>query len=74
MLVVTRISGNFQLRLVNRASGDVLSTFGHFGNYAGQFNRLHQVAFDSQGTLYTAEAAGRRVQEVGHREWSASLS
>jgi len=61
MLVVADL-GNFQLRLVNRANGDVLSTFGHFGNYAGQFNRLHQVAFDSQGTLYTAEAAGRRVQ------------
>ena len=62
MLVVADL-GNFQLRLVRRDNGAVLSTFGHFGNYAGQLNRLHQVAFDSKGNLYTAEAAGRRVQK-----------
>jgi DNA-binding beta-propeller fold protein YncE len=55
--------GNFQIRLVRRASGDVLSTFGEFGNYSGQLNRLHQVAFDSKGNLYLAEAAGKRVQK-----------
>jgi DNA-binding beta-propeller fold protein YncE len=55
--------GNFQIRLVRRENGEVLSTFGHFGNYSGQFNRLHQLAFDSKGNLYTAEAAGRRVQK-----------
>lgn len=54
--------GNFQIRLVRRETGEVLSTFGNFGTYSGQLNRLHQVAFDSKGNLYTAEAAGRRVQ------------
>lgn len=55
--------GNFQIRLVRRATGEVLSTFGEFGNYSGQLNRLHQLAFDSKGNLYTAEAAGKRVQK-----------
>jgi DNA-binding beta-propeller fold protein YncE len=55
--------GNFQIRLVQRATGEVLGTFGSFGNYSGQFNRLHQLAFDSKGNLFTAEAAGRRVQK-----------
>jgi hypothetical protein len=55
--------GNFQIRLVRRQDGQVLSTFGHFGNYAGQLNRMHQIAFDSKGDLFIAEAAGRRVQK-----------
>jgi hypothetical protein len=55
--------GNFQVRLVRRRDGHVLSTFGHYGNYGGQFNRLHMLAFDSKGDLFTAEAAGTRVQK-----------
>lgn len=55
--------GNYQIRLVRRQDGQVLSTFGHFGNYAGQLNRMHQIAFDSKGDLFTAEAAGKRVQK-----------
>lgn len=55
--------GNFQVRLVKRATGEVISTFGEFGNYSGQLNRLHQAAFDSKGNLFMAEAAGKRVQK-----------
>lgn len=55
--------GNFQIRIVRRSNGEVLSTFGHFGHYSGELNRLHQIAFDSKGNLYTAEAAGKRVQK-----------
>jgi hypothetical protein len=55
--------GNFQIRLVERSTGEVLSTFGEFGNYSGQLNRMHQVAFDSKGNLFTAEAAGKRIQK-----------
>ncbi len=55
--------GNFQIRLVRRATGEVLGAFGDFGNYAGQLNRMHQAVFDSKGNLFTAEAAGRRVQK-----------
>lgn len=55
--------GNFQIRIVRRSNGEVLSTFGHFGHYSGELNRLHQIAFDSKGNIYTAEAAGKRVQK-----------
>lgn len=55
--------GNFQIRFVRRADGIALGTFGHFGNYSGQFNRLHQIGFDSHGNLFTAEAAAKRVQK-----------
>lgn len=55
--------GNFKIRLVRRQDGQVLTTFGHFGNYAGQLNRMHQIAFDSKGDLFIAEAAGKRVQK-----------
>jgi NHL repeat len=55
--------GNFQIRLVRRQDGQVLSTFGHFGNYAGELNRMHQLAFNSKGDLFIAEAAGKRVQK-----------
>jgi DNA-binding beta-propeller fold protein YncE len=55
--------GNFQIRLVQRQDGKVLSTFGHFGNYSGELNRVHQIAFDSKGDLFIGEAAGKRVQK-----------
>jgi len=55
--------GNFQVRLVRRATGAVIGTFGDFGNYAGQLNRVHQAAFDSKGNVFTAEAAGKRIQK-----------
>nr|WP_298725020.1 hypothetical protein [uncultured Steroidobacter sp.] len=55
--------GNFQVRFVRRATGAVIGTFGDFGNYAGQLNRLHQAAFDSKGNVFTAEAAGKRIQK-----------
>ena len=55
--------GNFQVRFVRRATGAVIGTFGDFGNYAGQLNRVHQAAFDSKGNVFTAEAAGKRIQK-----------
>ncbi len=62
-LIAVSDLGNFQIRIIRRATGAVLSTFGHFGHYSGELNRLHQIAFDSKGNLYTAEAAGKRVQK-----------
>lgn len=55
--------GNFQVRFVRRATGAVLGTFGDFGHYSGQLDRLHQAAFDSKGNVFTAEAAGKRIQK-----------
>jgi hypothetical protein len=61
-LILTDMA-NSQVRFLERDSGDVLGEFGSFGNYAGQVNRLHQAVMDSNGNLYTAEAAGKRVQK-----------
>ena len=52
------------LRIVNRASGEVLRTFGRGGRNAGEFHWLHQVAFDSHWNLYTGEVdTGKRLQK-----------
>ena len=53
--------GNFMVRIVRRDNGQELATVGRAGPYAGQLNRIHQVTFDNQGNLYTAEIA--RVQK-----------
>lgn len=46
---------NFQTVIVRRATGEELSRFGHYGTYAGEYHRNHQVEFDSRGNLYTSE-------------------
>lgn len=58
-----------KVRLVRRKDGVKLGNFGHFGNYAGQLNRLHQAAFDSsRENFYTAEVTGKRIQRAVCRE------
>lgn len=47
--------GNSQVRFVNRADGKVIGTFGWYGSWAGELMRPHEVAFDSEGNLYTSE-------------------
>jgi len=61
MLAVADL-GNFQIRFLQRNGGQLISTFGFFGAFAGALNRIHQLAFDSHGNLYTSEA-GKRVQK-----------
>ena len=53
--------GNFTVRIVRRDNGQELATVGAAGPYAGQLHRVHQVTFDNQGNLYTAEI--ERVQK-----------
>lgn len=62
LLAVTDL-GDTKVRLVRRKDGVELGKFGHFGNYGGQLNRLHQAVFDSHGNLFTAEATGKRIQK-----------
>jgi hypothetical protein len=51
------------VRIVDRATSEVLSRFGRPGRQAGQFTALHNVAVDHQGNLYTAEVqTGERIQ------------
>jgi len=54
-ILVTNDAGNFRVRFVERATGDVLGYFGHFGTYGGEFDRNHEVALDSHGNLYVSE-------------------
>ena len=54
---------NGEARVIRRSSGEVLSTFGRPGRYAGQFHVPHNIAVDSQGNLYITEVdTGQRVQ------------
>ena len=54
---------NNELRIVERATNNVLGRIGRPGRYAGQFHVVHNVAVDSQGNVYTTEVnTGQRVQ------------
>lgn len=47
--------GNFQWVITRHADGAVLSRFGHYGTYGGEFTRNHQMEFDKNGAIYTSE-------------------
>ena len=56
--------GNSHIHVIDRATLEVLDTFGSNGAAPGEFQALHHLASDSDGNLYTAEAQrGRRVQK-----------
>jgi hypothetical protein len=56
-------NSNSEARVIRRRDGEVLSTFGRMGRYAGQFMVPHNVAVDSKGSLYISEVdTGQRVQ------------
>jgi peptidylamidoglycolate lyase len=50
------------IAVVNR-TGEVVSRFGRFGNYDGQFRMAHDVARDAAGNLYVVDITGQRVQK-----------
>lgn len=47
--------GNIQWVLARRSTGEVLSRFGSFGMYGGEFHRTHQMEFGLDGAIYTSE-------------------
>jgi len=47
--------GNFQWVITRRSDGEVLSRFGHYGTYGGEFTRNHQMEFDRDGAIYSSE-------------------
>ena len=56
--------GNSHIHVIDRATLEVLDTFGSIGPAPGEFQALHHLDSDSDGNLYTAEAQrGRRVQK-----------
>jgi hypothetical protein len=57
--------GNSQVLVADRRKLQILDRFGKRGAAPGDFQGLHQMAVDSNGTLYTAEVApGARVQKL----------
>ena len=55
---------NKKIHVLDRASLEVLTTFGDGGRQPGQFYGVHSVATDSQGNLYTTETyEGKRLQK-----------
>jgi DNA-binding beta-propeller fold protein YncE len=55
---------NGEIRIISRATNEVLASFGRPGRQAGQFTALHNIAVDRQGNVYTAEVnTGQRVQK-----------
>lgn len=55
---------NNELRIVDRASSEILARTGRPGRYAGQFHVVHNIAIDSAGNLFTTEVnTGQRVQK-----------
>ena len=53
-----------EIRILDRATGQALSSFGRSGHQAGQMASAHTMAVDSKGNIYTAETQyGRRVQK-----------
>ncbi len=55
---------NQRVWIVQRATLEVLGSFGRRGHGAGEFHWVHRLVVDSQGTLYTGEVnRGRRLQK-----------
>ena len=54
---------NNEVHIVLRATGERLGSFGHAGRQAGDFHWVHNIAIDSEGSVYTSEVdTGKRAQ------------
>ncbi|MEQ9565259.1 MAG: hypothetical protein RLN85_05490, partial [Pseudomonadales bacterium] len=55
---------NMKIWILDRATLEVVGSFGHGGRMAGEFGWLHNIAMDSKGNMYTVEVTpGQRVQK-----------
>ncbi len=55
---------NNEARVVRRADGEVVGSFGRNGRNAGQFHWVHNIAIDSRGNVFTTEVdTAKRVQK-----------
>jgi DNA-binding beta-propeller fold protein YncE len=58
--------GYFNRRVIvfDSETGEIQSTLGRPGRYAGEFHWVHDMAIDAQGRLYAGEVdTGQRVQK-----------
>lgn len=66
---------NQKVWILRRDPLAIVGAFGHPGRGVGQFLRVHDVAVDSKGNIYVAEAnEGRRAQKLTFKGLSASKS
>ena len=55
---------NEKIDILDRASGQILSSFGRVGRQPGEFTYAHFLAVDSKGNVYVAEVGtGKRIQK-----------
>jgi hypothetical protein len=58
---------NEQVDILDRSSGNIISTFGRAGHQIGEFTFAHTLTVDSKNNVYVGEAgaeeAGNRVQK-----------
>ena len=55
---------NGEVRIIERASNEILARFGRVGRQAGEFTAVHNIAVDGAGNIYTAEVqTGQRIQK-----------
>jgi len=58
---------NMKVYVMDRASLEILTTFGDGGRQPGLFFAVHSIATDSKGNVYTTETyEGKRVQKFVH--------
>jgi DNA-binding beta-propeller fold protein YncE len=59
---------NRKVRIIDRQSLEVLTSFGDGGRQPGQFYGVHNIATDSKGNIYTTETyRGQRVQKFVYK-------
>ena len=59
---------NEKVYVMERASLEILTSFGDGGRQPGQFFGVHSIATDSRGNLYTTETyEGKRLQKFVYR-------
>ncbi|HEU4391633.1 MAG TPA: hypothetical protein VFV34_27845 [Blastocatellia bacterium] len=59
---------NQKVYVIERATLEVLTSFGDGGRQPGQFYGVHSIATDSKGNIYTAETyEGRRLQKFVYK-------
>jgi len=59
---------NMKVYVMDRASMEILTTFGDGGRQPGLFFAVHSIATDSQGNIYTTETyEGKRVQKFVYK-------
>ena len=59
---------NQKMHIIERASLEVLTSFGEGGRQPGQWYGLHSIAVDSAGNLYTTETyEGKRIQKFVYK-------